>query len=426
MGDTPNAPFGDRRPETPHCIERTMSKMKKLFYSLFKQHRKKLFCLIFTSGLVGLMLATVKINITHNYEGLFLLKGEDGAAYEVKDDLYLGEGHRYIAGIDLERVKEYLNTWLEAHANRPEKPYLYYEWNANKGTGFIRNYLPGGKQLLTTFSRFIDDGGKEASGLFVGGGLPANVEEDNSVKLNETGMAYYDGKRWFHIWCNVNEAITHSRSEVIFPSSWKYLGSRVLHHNTDDVIIESDHEIIVDGVPLRMNRTAHFRAGETYFVLSIRISNTGNRPTTYYYVYGDEPWLGNYGKSGGNVGWAADGLYQYKGWLNTNKLHYAGLYDFGNDAIGEGHDFTLAANFIAWFGNVTPLVWFSNGPMDFPESNEKPTPLSSNARFIGIQWGPRTLQPGQSEEYSLAIGKAWRDPKTVLPVMPAIDLKNFP
>jgi hypothetical protein len=404
-----------------------MSKMKKLFSSLFTLHRKKLVCLIVTSGLVGLMLATVKINITHDYEGIFLLKGEGRAVFEVKDDLYLGEGHRYIAGIDLERVKEYLSRSFETQASAPGKPSLYFEWNADKGAGFVRNYLPDGKQILTMFSRFIDDGGKEASGLFVGGGLPANVKDDNSVKMNETGMAYYDGKRWFHGWCNVNEAITRSRSEVMFPSSWKYLGSRVLHHNADDLIVESDHEIVVDGVPLRMSRTAHFKAGKTYFVLSVRISNAGSRPTTYFYVYGDEPWLGNYGTSGGNIGWAADGLYQYKGWLNINKLHYAGLFDYGNDAVGEGHDFSLTANFIAWFGDVTPFVFFSNGPMDFPESNEKPTPLSSNTRYIGIQWGPRTLQPGQAEAYTMAIGMAtMHDPKTGMPLLPPIDIINFP
>jgi hypothetical protein len=400
--------------------------MSIINYSIFRRHRKKLLCLIFTGGLVALMLATVKLNLTHNYEGIFLLKGEDGAIFEVKDDLYLGEGHRYIAGVDLEGIKEFFNRILEAHATTITKPSLYYEWNANKGGGFIRNYLPGGKQLLTSFSRFIDDGGKETSGLFVGGGLPANVLEDNIVKMNETGMAYYDGSRWFHIWCNVNEVISNSHLETVFPSAWKFLGSRVLHHNIEDLVLESNHEVVIDGVPLRMIRTAYFRAGESYFFLSFRISNVGNRPTTYYYLYGDEPWLGNYGTSGGNVGWAADGIYQYTGRLNTKKLHYAGLFDFGNDAIGEGHDFTRTANFIAWFGDVEPAVFFSNGPYDFPQINGKKVPLYSNTRFMGIQWGPLTLQPGQSEEYTLAIGMAEHDPKTGLPVMPKIDLKKFP
>jgi hypothetical protein len=380
---------------------------------------------MFMGGLFFLMLTTVKFNLTHNYEGIFLLKGEEGILLELKDDLYLNEGHRYIAGIDIEGIKEFFNRIREAHAITIKKPSLYFEWNARRGEGFIRNYLPGGRQLLTSFSRFIDDDGKEVSGLFVGGGLPANVREDSIVKMNETGMAYYDGSRWFHIWCNVNEVIMNSHLETVDPDAWKFLGSRVLHHNSEDLILESNHEMVIDGVPLLMNRTAYFRAGETYFILSIRIRNVGNRPTTYYYLYGDEPWLGHYGTSAGNVGWAADGIYQYVGWLDTKKKHYAGFFDFGNDVIGEGHNFTLTANFIAWFGDLQPSVFFSNGS-HYPQFNEKEVPLHSNARFIGVQWGPRTLQPGQEETYTMAIGMAGNDLKSGFPLIPNIDLKNFP
>ncbi|HXY53512.1 MAG TPA: hypothetical protein VEM40_02445 [Nitrospirota bacterium] len=382
-------------------------------------------------GIVGFVLVNVKVNITRNYEGIFLLKGKDGAFLEVKDDLFLGEEDRYIAGIDLEREKRFLNSLFDAHADSTTNgPSLYYEWNKKWGEGFVRNYLPGGKQLLTAFSRFIDDGGKVVLGVFVGGGLPANIRDDDIVKMNETGMAYYDGVRWYHIWCNVNELIANSRNESIFPSEWKYLGSRVLHHNPEDLFLESSHEIMIDGVPLNMIRTAIFKAGEMYFVLTIKITNVGSRAATYYYLYGDEPWLGNYGTSGGNIGWSSDGvsqeLFQYKGRINTKKLHYAGLWDYGNDVIGEGHEFTRTANFIEWFGNIRPDVFFSNGPYDFPQINEKRVPLSSNMRFLAVQWGPRTLKPGQSETYTLAIGMAGHDPKSGFPVKPKIDLKNFP
>jgi hypothetical protein len=54
------------------------------------------------------------------------------------------------------------------------------------------------------------------------------------------------------------------------------------------------------------------------------------------------------------------------------------------------------------------------------------TPLSSNTRFIGLQWGPRTLQPDQSEKYTMAIGMAGRDSITGFPVKPPVDLSNFP
>ena len=382
-------------------------------------------------GFVVLTLATVDVNITGDHEGIFLLKGKGWAVLELRDDLFLGEEDRYIAGIDLERKKNFLGGMFNAQAAIPtDQSRLCYEWNSKRGEGFVRNHLPGGRQLLTSFSRFVDDGGKETAGLFLGGGLPSAVREKDVVKKNETGMAYYDGLQWYHIWCNSNEVISNARNETIFPSSWKFLGSRILHENTTELFIESSHEIMVDDVPLHMTRTAVFEAGKTYFVLAIRIRNMGDRPATYSYLYGDDAWVGHYGTSAGNVGWSSDGvsqfLYQYKGRLNTKILHYAGLFDFGNDVIGEGHTFTRVANFIEWFGDIEPAVFFSNGSNDFPQINEKKVPLSSNRRFLGIQWGPRTLNPGQTEQYTLAVGMAVHNPKNGFPMKPDIDLRNFP
>ncbi len=306
-------------------------------------------------------------------------------------------------------------------------PHLYFEWNKKQGNGFITNYLPGGKQIRTCFSRFENEFQKEYAGLFVGGGLPMDIsEENNQLRKSATGMAYYNGKRWFHVWCNTNESLFDSKAEPIYPHDWKYLGSKILHHSEEDLILESMHRVIIDGVPLRMARYAYFKAGVTYLLLSVQLTNIGNSPVTYSYLYGDDPWLGDFGSSAGNVGWAADGLYNYVGRLNTKKIHYAGYFDYGNDAIGEGHNFTGIANFIEWFGIEPTFFYFSNGPYDkFPLNNEL-IPLQSNERFIGIVWGDQILQPGQTKIYTLAIGMADRDSKTGFPKKPEINLNNFP
>ncbi len=384
-------------------------------------NKKTILAAIVMGCFAAIMFTTTRFTITGDYEGIFLLKGERGRFFELKDDLFLGEGSRYIIGIDLEPGKRFLYSLMKAWTMR--EPYLYFEWNEKKGAGFIRNYMPGGKQMLTCFSRFKEDGKKETSGLFVGGGLPANVRDDDSVKENETGMAYFDGTRWFHIWCNENEGIVSDKMENIYPPTWRFLGSKILHANSHDLILESRHEVTVDGVPLLVDRHAHFEAGAPYFVLTISITNIGTSPMTYYYFYGDEPWLGNYGTSGGNVGWSAEGIYEFVSVVNTQKTNYAGLFDYGNDVIGEGHHFTLASNFIEWFGKVKPLVYFSNGPFDTPLRGNKRTPLKSNTRFIGIEWGPRTLRPDQSERYTIAIGMAGLNS---FPVKPDVNLKAFP
>ena len=380
--------------------------------------RTLLFLVPVLSLLLLFFTAGIRVNITGNYDGIFLLKGEEGALFELKDDLFLGDGRRYIAGIDFEHKKEAVCHTVKA--GMTQEPYLYFEWNARKGVGFVRNYLPGGRQLLTNFSRFAIGNNREVKGLFVGGGLPADVFEDDMAKENATGMAYYDGAKWFHIWCTSNEAIFNSRGEPIYPLAWKYLGSRVLHRDDREIMLESSHEVMMDDVPFRIDRRAYFRAGDTYFVLAISVRNIGGRPAMYTYVYGDEPWVGNYGTSGGNVGWAADGLHDFTDTVDTTRLDYAGFFDYGNDETGEGHNFTWAANFIKWFGESRPLVWFANSPFDIPASGKGP--LNSNERSIAVEWGPRTLQPGQSETYTVAIGMADHDAKSGFPVIPRVEL----
>jgi len=386
-------------------------------------NKKAAFFFIFLGMLAVAVAATCRFNITGSYEGIFLLSGEDGALFELQDDLLLGQEARYIAGIDLEDEKQFL--WKLFHHDAVREPYLYYEWNQKNGEGFVRNYLSGGRQIITFFSRFEDEFGKEAAGLFVGGGLPSSISEDNMLKKSATGMAYYDGARWFHIWCNANELISNSRLEPIYPHAWKYLGSKVLQGNAGNLIIQSRHEVVVDNVPLSIDRYAYFRAGETYFLLSVQIKNIGTIPVTFDYVYGDDPWLGDFGTSAGNVGWAADGLYYYAGGLNAKKIHYAGYFDYGNDVIGEGHKFSGIANFIEWFGVEPSFVYFSNGPLDIPPLSGELIPLNSNARFIGINWSNQ-IQPNQTKIYTLAIGMAGRDPKTGFPKKPGINLNAFP
>ena len=189
--------------------------------------------LVIIALLVNIVIMTVKFNITGSHEGIFLLKGELGALLEVKDDLYFGEASRYLAGIDFDHARRIVYKLVNRY-HGVQEPYLYYRWDDKNGEGFVRTYLLGGKRFLVNFSRFVDEFGKEASGLFVGGGLPADVSNDDKVKLNATGMGYYDGVRWFHIWCNANEAIFGRNLEPRYPSSWKYLGSKVLHHSEND------------------------------------------------------------------------------------------------------------------------------------------------------------------------------------------------
>ena len=401
---------------------------RKLLSGLSFKPGKKFFFFLPVALLLAVAFYFVDFDFTGQFEGIFVLKGHRGELVEIKDDLYLGDGRRLLFSLDFENPV-FLIPRLFSHHD-PDKAYLDFEWGNRAGSGFIRNMLPGGRQLLTCFGRYKDESDRYAKGLFVGGGLPKNVENENSPMINETGMAYYDGKRWYHIWCNVNEGIISSvTGDMAYPGDWEYEGGRILNQSSQSLAITTSHRVIIDGTPLHVDRRVYFKAGNTYFILSIAIRNIGNRPLTYNYVYGDEPWLGNFGSSKGNIGWIKDRTILYTQMVDPAKYDYAGFYDYGNSIINEGHDYTRVANFLQWLENRPKYIYYANSPIIYElagiiDQTEMFVPLDSNTRFIGFEWAAKSLAPGESDHFSIAVGMAGHDPKTGFPAKPEVRRDN--
>jgi hypothetical protein len=240
--------------------------------------------------------------------------------------------------------------------------------------------------------------------------------------MNETGMAYFDGKSWFHLWCNVNEGIgnANQHEEFYSPSQWRFIDSSVLKADCTELILASRHSVTVGGTPLIIDRFGFIKAGSNYLVLLIKISNKGTASANYYYTYGDEPWLGDFGSSAGNVGWINGRILNFEETIDVRKNSSAGFFDYGNSDIGEGHNFSGVANFIDWrWGKKPDLVYISNQPKKADTGNSK-IPLFSNSRFIGLQWGPQNLRPGEAMTYTLTIGMADKAPISGFPLTPDI------
>lgn len=364
-----------------------------------------------------LVFATTKFNLRGSYEGLYLLKNPKGALFELTDDIFLGEYERVLFKVEFGRVFSQ-NTQTVSR----DGSLMRYKWHED-GDGYIMNVFPDGSKFLMSFGRFVDSNGLSPNGLFLGGGLPYSAYENEIVTMNETGMAFFNGKRWQHLWCNANESIAPSLSTAtpVYPSHWIFLGSKVLYAHGDELVLKSSHAVDLSGRPLLIDRYVLYRAGDLFLTLVIKITNVGNQQTAYDYIYGDEPWVGSFGSSIGNVGWTKDRIYNYEAAVDVNNNSYAGMVDRGNSVLASEKDevFSGAGNFIQWLGEVRPsLVYFSNQPGRFAEKGEKVPLGSPDNRVLFLQWGPRFLQPGQSEAIILAIGKSETDPKTGFPVKP--------
>jgi hypothetical protein len=366
----------------------------------------------------------VRFHLSFRFRGIFLLSGNGRHVLEVKDDLFLGEGNRLIGGIDFGPIMRWIRD-LEGKGYGAVG--LHLDWDEEEGGGTVVQRFPDGTVLETNLGRFVDETGTEVHGVIIGGAESGSVRLESPAQGSDTGMAFYDGKRWYHVWCNMNEAV-HGAYETdpgrfVYPYQWRLLGTSVLRNGPRKVVLASSHAAEVDGVPIRIDRYGYFRAGETFLRLSIRIRNAGSRPVSLVYLYGDEPWVGNYGSSEGNVGWVEGGTVETVGRFDPVKYRYAGFWDHGNTRVDPEREYTGMADFVEWLGpNVPDAAWFSNAPGYDPAEERARAPLDSNSRFLGLAWGPRNLAPGEEMVIYLAQGMARRDGRTGRPVKPPVPL----
>lgn len=393
-------------------FDRFLCKLSVLIKSFSK--RTIVFFLLFIFGLF----VFVDFKIVDNYYGLFVLKKENGIGIEIVNDLYPDQAKRLIFKLDFNPFYENV---IVKNLKSDEYPFLNYVWDKKNGRGFVKNFLNEKEKILYVFSRYKEEKGNMPKGLFLGGELPiASYNEDKDF-LNDTGMAYYDGVRWYHIWCTTNQGFSSvlDTNTLYPPSEWKFLGSEKVENGDDKLILKSSHIAYVDGAPFAVDRIAYFKAGEPYFILEMKIKNIGDNIAGFFYVYGDEPWLGDYGYSEGDVGWTKDGLILTEKQIDPKKYNFVGLYDYGNELIGETHNFTNMANFIEWEPKNPPTtVYFAN---QFGSVDERKPLAHQLNRVVSLQWGPIYLKPNEIYNLKFAVGMAIGNPSLKLPMKPIVD-----
>jgi hypothetical protein len=361
--------------------------------------------LLLTVGAV--LLAATRLSIEGRWRGLFLLTARDGRPLELRDDLYLGDAQRLVAGVSFDAARRWLRGTTAAPI--PGQAALEVDFDEASGRGLVHNWLGDGRELVTIFGRYVDDEGGRPQGLFVGGAT-TDVAADFK-RLDDSGMALHDARGWIHVWCSVNEAIWDREAEGIkltYPSSWRFLGSRILSADRSRVVLQSSHELTLQRGKLRMDRVASFVAGEPFFRLEIKLTGLGPQVVRYGYVYGDEPWVGHFGSADGNVGWVDDAVVLYEGRVDPVAHRWAGILDLKSGV----------ADYIEWVGpDVPDDAYFSNTPGDWVDAAEK-KPLASNQVFVGMQWLGRRLAPGEGRTMGLLIGLAEADPITGRPRRP--------
>lgn len=345
-------------------------------------------------ALAAFAAALTRTDFSGTWYGMYLLAQPQHAGLSLQDDLLFGQGDRLLAGVSLAGARALVHAGDRLSA---AGPYLDAEWDDALGRGLVRNHLGDGTELHTFLARFENGGadGNARHGVFVGGSVP-DVAADVAMS-NESGMAFRDGSgRWRHVWCNANEAIwDDAAQQTIETWRYEYLGSRVLGHDSTRFVVSSAHRVLVSGVPLRMERTATFRAGERFLTLEVAFTNEGDRDAAFSWLYGDEPWVGNFGSSYGNLGWTEEGVFADEAMLDARRVRTAGIVDTNSGT----------AAFLAWPPAAPPDMLYVSNRMGLLVPG---VPLASGEIFIGTEWR-EVLRPGERRVMRLAIGMGVRD-----------------
>jgi hypothetical protein len=375
---------------------------------------------VVTLALANMAMASIFVfheflNFTSGNSALYFLRGRYGGI-EIRRDIILEEADRLIFMIDANTI---FNYFMKGVAVAKNKSMLELTWNEDAGVGHVKQFRPDGTVLTFPFSRFMY-GERMSQGLFLGGDLPFG-DKTRSYYLNTSGMGYFDGVRWYHIWCRTDEGIRIKGGKLESLNKMSFFGSKVLKNTEKEVILQSVHRLVKDGHVIDMKRLASFRAGDDYFTLKVKFTNAGMRPVIYGYSWGDEPWVGDFGDSRGDIGWYQGGLIKTERIISPSRFSYAGFWDYGNDTASEGHDFTGKANFVEWTSPLPSYVLFSNS---VDKCCDEKLPLSSELfRIVNIVWYDQLLMPGESRTYTLAMGMAQVDPETGMPSKPVTNIE---
>ncbi len=309
----------------------------------------------------------------------------------------------------------------DAAAPEPPRARVEVGWDPATGRGDVRHFFESGDLARTCFHCGYAG---YTGGLVVG-------------NFNGSGFGYYPktplrGFRSVNVLCATDESIWDLDERAEYTYGWsenygkgddgkrlEYQRGRVLDAGPERVVLQSENA----GGCYRVTKVATTRAGAAWWIVATRITNRCDRPVRFDFFTGDDPWLGLYRSSDGDVGWAAGaGLLERE--AEIVPFTSGGVYDLGNRALGQAPD---AFSNQAMFFEVDPAIPLPDHAFlanRFAHSAKEldPKHVLTNRAMIALNlgWTGRTLAPGKGLTVALAMGLARTGEPGTTPQPPAI------
>lgn len=309
----------------------------------------------------------------------------------------------------------------------PSKPARFeIGWSPITGKGDVVEKLTSGDQLRTCFHCSYPG---YTGGLVIG-------------NMNGSGMGFYPAKpirgfKAINVFCAQDESIWDLDEKVEYSYGWSenigtgpdgqrlaYAGGRILERDDEHVVLASENA----GGCYRVFKVAVAKAETRYWTIATRIQNRCEHPVHFDLWTGDDPWIGLYASSEGDVGWTPKGLVANEKAFALGQFTAGGFYDLGTTGEKRGA-FSNQANFFALDPALAlpDFAAFANRFAHAAEDVDERRPLDNETMTaLNLGWRARTLAPGASMDMALALGLAETDDETApagagLPRLPSMN-----
>lgn len=301
----------------------------------------------------------------------------------------------------------------------PVTPRLVLRWDPSTGRGDVVHHL-GGARMRTCFQCEYEGytgglvvGNQSGSGMGIYPREPIRgfseinlfCAQDESIHDLDSGEEYTTG--WSE---NMGEGADGQRLE--------YVRGQVAVPGPDELVLLSRNA----GGCYRVDKAATTRADTPWWVIATRITNRCEHPVRFHLYSGDDPWLGRYASSEGDVGWTPAGLVRHEAALGVGEFTTGGLYDLGNSSVdGVEGSFSNEASFVALDPVAPPPdhAIFANAFAHESAEIDPDRPLDHHSlTALNLVWRDQVLEPGASFTWAMALGRAHTGEPGEVPTTP--------
>jgi hypothetical protein len=305
--------------------------------------------------------------------------------------------------------------------------WLENAWDPKTGRGVVIHHQPGQGILQTSFHVGYPG---YTGGLVIGG-------------YSSPGMAWIPehpkpGFPSINVFCAQDESIWDRDERREYGYGWsenfgtgpdgerlEYVFGRVVEATRDSIVLESENA----GGCYRVRKIACTWATTRFWIIATCITNRCDHALHFDFFSGDDPWIGLYKSSDGDVGWTASGSVPREQRFEVGDFTAGGLWDLGNAALGQTEgSFSNAANFFA-LDPALALPDEANFANRFAHGKSEVDPHKAldnhSMTALNLGWTNQTLAPEASRDFAFAVGLGVTDDAATVPQLPELRDEHF-